>query len=137
MKGRPIVLFVIAAALLIPGSLFAHHSSAAYDAGKKVILKGVVKEWVYSNPHCILILDVKGEDGQVVQWTAETQAPSVIFAAGYRRDTFKAGEQVTVTVEPFKDGRPYGRVLGTVLADGKVLGPALSPPPTPGSAPQP
>jgi hypothetical protein len=136
MKRRPIVILAIAAGLLIPLSGLAHHSNAAYDAGKKLILKGTVKEWVYSNPHCILIFDVKGEDGQVVQWTAETQAPSVIFAAGYRRDTFKAGEQVTVTVEPFKDGRPYGRVLGTVLADGKVLGPALSPPPS-AAAPQP
>jgi uncharacterized protein DUF6152 len=137
MRRGLVIVSVAAIGLFLPLPLAAHHGGAAFDAGKKVTLKGTVKEWVYSNPHCILILDVKGEDGQVVQWTAETQAPSVIFAAGYRRDTFKAGEQVTVTVEPFKDGRPYGRVLGTVLADGKILGPALSPPPTPGAAPQP
>ena len=137
MKSRPVVILAIAAGLLMPRSWFAHHSNAAYDIGKKVILKATVKEWVYSNPHCILILEVKGEDGQVVQWTAETQAPSVIFATGYRRDSFKAGQQVTVTVEPFKDGRPYGRILGTVLADGKTLGPAASPPPNAGAAQRP
>jgi hypothetical protein len=130
MRSGWIVALIIAAGLVIPHSLFAHHSSAAYDIGKRVILKGTVKEWVYSNPHCMLILEVKSESGEVVLWTNETQAPSVIFPAGYRRDSFKFGQQVTITVEPFKNGQPYGRILGVVLADGKILGPALSPPPT-------
>lgn len=137
MRSGLVVALVVAAGLLIARPLFAHHSSAAFDAGKKVILKGTVKEWVYSNPHCFLMLEVKGEDGQVVQWVAETQAPSVIFAAGYRRDSFKPGHQVTVTVEPHKDGRPFGRIIGAVLADGKTLGPAASPPSAAGAAPQP
>ena len=137
IKMQSMVLLIVAAALLIPHSLFAHHSSAAYDIGNKITLKGTVKEWVYSNPHCFLILEVKGKDGEVVLWTNETQAPSVIFPVGYRRDSFKFGDQVSLTVEPFKDGRPFGRILGAVLADGKVLGPALSPPPTAGAATQP
>jgi hypothetical protein len=137
MRSGPVVALVIAARLLIAPPLFAHHSSAAFDAGKKLILKGIVKEWVYSNPHCFLMLEVKGEDGRAVQWVAETQPPSAIFAAGYRRDSFKPGHQVTITVEPFKDGRPFGRILGAVLADGKTLGPAASPPPAAGAAPQP
>ena len=137
MRSRPIVLLIVVAALSIQNPLLAHHSSAAFDAGKKVILKGTVKEWVYSNPHCMLLLDVKGQDGQIVQWLAETQPPASIFPVGYRRDSFKAGDQVTITVEPFKDGRPYGRIIGAVLADGKILGPATSPPSTPGAAPQP
>ena len=121
MRSGPVVLLTLAAALLIPLSLFAHHSSAAYDIGKKVILKGTVKEWVYSNPHCFLILEVKNEAGEVVLWTNETQAPSVIFTVGYRRDSFKFGDHVTITIEPFKDGQLFGRILGAVLADGKVL----------------
>ena len=137
MRNGRIVALTIAAGLLIPHSLFAHHSSAAYETGKRLILKGTVKQWVYSNPHCMLILEVKSENGEVVLWTNETQAPSVIFPAGYRRDSFKYGEQVTITVEPFKNGQPYGRILGAVLADGKVLGPALSPQPTAATAPQP
>jgi Family of unknown function (DUF6152) len=124
MKNSSLVLLVLAAALWIQLPLFAHHSSAAFDTGKRVILKGTVVEWVYANPHCMLIFDVKGEDGQVVQWTAETQPPASVFPAGFRKDSFRAGHQVTITVEPFKDGRPYGRLLQAVLADGKVLGTA-------------
>jgi hypothetical protein len=126
MRSGPVVVLAVAAGLLMPRPLVAHHSSAAFDSGKRVILKGTVKEWVYTNPHCFLMLEVRGEDGQNVQWVAETQPPSVIFAAGYRRDTFKPGDQVTVTVEPVKDGRPFGRILATVLPDGKTLGPASS-----------
>ncbi len=137
MRSKPVVLLIVAAALLIQGPVFAHHSSAAFDSGKKVILKGTVTEWVYSNPHCMLILEVKGPDGQMVQWTTETQPPASIFPVGYRRDSFKAGDQVTITVEPFKDGRPYGRIVAAVLADGKILGPATSPPSNAGAPPQP
>jgi hypothetical protein len=135
MKSRLVILLTVAAALLIQLPLFAHHSSAAFDTGKKVVLKGTVVEWVYANPHCMLIFDVKGEDGQVVQWTAETQPPASVFSAGYRKDSFRAGHQVTITVEPFKDGRPYGRILQAVLADGRVLGSEA--PPSAGAAPRP
>jgi hypothetical protein len=113
-------------ALLVAVPVFAHHGSASFDTGKRVTLKGTVTEWVYSNPHCLLKLDVKGEDGKVVPWIAEGQAPNVIFPAGYRKDTFKFGDQVTIIVEPFKDGRPIGRILQTTLADGKTLGAASS-----------
>jgi hypothetical protein len=125
--GR-VVGLAVAAGLWLSPVLVAHHSSSAFDTGKKIVLKGVVKQWVYSNPHCFLMIEVKGDNGDVVQWVAETQAPSVIFPAGYRRDTFKPGEQVTITIEPFKDGRPFGRILQTVLADGTTLGVASSPP---------
>jgi len=136
MKSGLVVALALTAALLIPSPMFTHHSTAAFDAGKRVTLKGTVKEWVYANPHCFLILDVKAEDGNVVEWTAETQPPTSIFPAGYRRDSFKFGDQVSITVEPFKDGRPFGRILGAVLADGKVLGAATSPPPA-NAAPRP
>lgn len=136
MRHR-LILPVVAVGLFIPGPLFAHHGSAAFDSGKKVTLQGTVKEWVFSNPHCLLRLEVTGEDGQPVQWIAEGQAPNVIFPGGYRRDSFKFGDRVTVTVEPVKNGRPLGRILQAVLADGKILGPANSALPAAGAAPQP
>jgi len=116
----------------MPQQLVAHHGSAAFDTGKTVILKGTVKEWVYSNPHCLLLIDVIGEDGRVTEWVAEGQAPNTIFPVGYRKDSFKPGDQVTITVEPVKTGRPMGRILEAVLANGKILGRASSagaPPP--------
>jgi len=136
MRTGLVIAAVVAAALLMPRPLSAHHGSAAFETGKRLALKGTVKEWVFSNPHCLLRLEVTGEDGQVVQWVVEGQAPNVIFPAGYRRDSFKAGDQVTVTVEPVKNGRPLGRIIAAVLADGRTLGVASgagapAPPPQP------
>jgi len=111
---------------LFSAPLAAHHGSAAFDTGKKVELKGTVVEWIYSNPHCLLKLEVAGPDGKVVQWIAEGQAPNVIFPGGYRRDSFKPGDQVTITVEPVKENQPMGRILAAVLANGTKLGRASS-----------
>ena len=126
MRRRSFTIWAVGAALLLPFSVSAHHGSAAFDAGKTVVLKGTVTEWIYSNPHCLLKLDVTGEDGRVVNWLAEGQAPNVIFPAGYRKGTFKPGDQVTVTVEPVKNNQPAGRILQVVLANGTVLGRASS-----------
>ena len=126
MRTWPVIVFVAAVALSNPLRLAAHHGSAAFDNGKVVVLKGTVKEWLFSNPHCLLKLEVTGPDGKVVQWIAEGQAPQIIYPAGYRKDSFKFGDQVTITVEPVKDGLPMGRILESVLADGKILGRASS-----------
>jgi hypothetical protein len=122
-KNR-LVVFALAVGLWMSVPLVAHHGSAAFDVGKRVTLKGTVKEWAYLNPHCLLTLVVTGDDGRSVQWVAETQAPNVVFPAGYRKDSFKPGDEVTIVVEPVKNGRPIGRILQAVLANGKTLGTA-------------
>ena len=135
MRTVRVIALVAACGLLVSVPLAAHHGAAAYDVGKQVVLKGTVVGWVYSNPHCLLSLDVKSDDGQVVRWIAEGQAPNVVYPVGYRKDSFNFGDQVTVTVEPVKNGRPMGRILAAVLADGTKLGVAnssgTSPAPTP------
>ena len=52
----------------------------------------------------------------------EAQAPNSIYPAGYRNNTFKPGDEVTVTINPVTNGRPYGRIDSVVLADGRRLG---------------
>ena len=123
---RLVMTLATAAGLAIPSIAVAHHGSAAFDTGKTAVLKGTVVEWIYSNPHCLLKINVKSEDGKEVLWVAEGQAPNVIFPGGYRKDTFKVGDQVAVTVEPVKNNQPMGRILQTVLSNGKVLGRASS-----------
>jgi hypothetical protein len=110
----------MAVAMAVP--LVAHHGNAAFDTGKRLTLKGTVTQWIYSNPHLLLTLDVKGEDGTPVRWLVESQAPNVMFPAGYRKDSFKPGDEVTIVAEPVKDGRPIGRIIQAVLASGWTLG---------------
>ena len=126
MRRWPVIVFAAVVGLLIRGPLLAHHGSAAFDTGKTVVLKGTVKAWLYSNPHCLLRLEVTDANGNVREWIAEAQAPNIIFPAGYRKDSFKPGDQVTITVEPVKENQPMGRILQAVLANGKTLGRASS-----------
>ena len=122
MKNRLVIALSVAVGLLAAVPLEGHHTGSTLLSETTVTLKGVVKNWLWSNPHCLLTLDVKGENGQVVQWVVEAQAPNSIYPAGYRSNSFKPGDEVTVTLNPVANGRPYGRIARVVLADGRTLG---------------
>jgi len=122
VRSRALLVLALASgALILSGPLFAHHGNAAFDAGKKVTLKGTVAEWVWANPHCWLKFDVKGDNG-VVRWVAETNNAPDMIERGWSKQSFKQGDEVTVTVEPVKNGNPVGRVLEVVLPNGQTLG---------------
>jgi hypothetical protein len=100
----------------------AHHGNVAFDTSKKFTLKAIVTEWFWANPHCFLKFDAQDEKGNVVHWVAETSNPSDMSNLGWSIRSFKPGDQVTVTVTPVRNGRPVGRVLQVVLANGQTLG---------------
>jgi hypothetical protein len=122
MRTTLIVALIAYAGLSVPAPLAAHHTGATIYSEDTITLKGTVKAWLWSNPHCLLTLDVTGEDGTVVEWLAELQAPNSIYPAGYRNNSFKPGDVVTVTLQPSADGRPHGRLSRVVFADGRTLG---------------
>jgi len=103
------------------GPLAAHHGSAAFDVGKQLSMKGTVTEWFWANPHCFLQFDVQGDDGKNVHWIAETSNPPDMVNAGWSKTSLKPGDQVTITVEPVKSGKPVAHLLEVKFADGKVL----------------
>jgi len=122
MRSRLIATAAVVIGLLtVSVSLFGHHGNAEFDIGKKVTVKGTVTKWSWSNPHCFLTFDAKGDNGQVVQWVVETQPPRSVTANGFGQYTFKPGDEVTVTLEPVKNGQPLGRMLEVVLPSGKKL----------------
>lgn len=114
-----LVLAVGSVAFSIP--LFAHHGTAAFQNEKRITVKGIVTEWLWSNPHCLLGVDVKGDDGNVVHWVGETQNPVSITNVGWSKAAIKVGDEVTVTIFPVKNGMPLGRVVSVVLPNGKTL----------------
>jgi hypothetical protein len=133
LKNQYISVFAAALCLLIVSvPLAAHHGSAVFDVGKKATMKGTVTEWFWANPHCFLKFDVQDENGQVVHWVAETSNPPDMINRGWTKYSFKAGDLVTVTLEPVKNGAPNGRVLQVVLPDGKTLGTGGGGTPAPG-----
>ena len=115
------VLLVSAVITAASAPLLAHHGSASFDTSKKVTLKGTVTEWLWANPHCFLKVDAKDDSGSVRNWNLELGNPTDMTAVGFKRTTFKAGDKVTVTVQPVKSGAPVGRLITVQLPDGTRL----------------
>lgn len=124
MRKRAVTLFALAGSLLMaPGPVVAHHSAAIFDddPAKRLELKGTVVQWAWANPHCFLQFDVKGKDGQTVRWVAETSNPLDMVNRGWSRRSFNAGDEVTVTLRPVRNGKPLGGLVQVAFADGRVL----------------
>lgn len=122
MKGKllqPVLLALAISIVSIP--LCAHHGNAVYDDTKTITLKGTVTQWAWSNPHCILHLDVTNESGQVVPWIVETENPTSMFNIGWTKTSMKPGDQVTVTAMQVKNGKPIGRIVDVLLPNGQKL----------------
>jgi hypothetical protein len=83
----------------------AHHSfSAEFDGTKPVTLKGIVTRVDWANPHVYFFVDVKDANGTVVNWGCETNGPNALIRQGWRRDSLKVGDEVTVDAYRAKDG---------------------------------
>src|SRR2546427_12452729 len=101
-------------------SLFAHHSFAAeYDANKPVTITGTVTKVEWMNPHARFYVDVKDADGKVANWNFELGAIPVLLKQGWRRDSLKLGDQVTVEGARAKDGSNSANARAVKLADGR------------------
>ena len=104
-------------ALSVP--LSAHHGTASFDTGKTVTVKGTVTEYVWSNPHVLVKVDAKDENGDVAHWVLEAQNPVTQAGRGWSKNTFKAGDEVSLDITPAKNNRPVGEIRGRIVINGK------------------
>jgi hypothetical protein len=113
----------VASALLTAGLLVgvgtakAHHSFAAeFDSKKPVKLEGVVTKVEWTNPHVWIYLNVKDEDGKVTNWGAELGPPHGLQNSGWRRETLKIGDRITVDGYLAKNGSSRVNARSVTLA---------------------
>ncbi|HEU4688368.1 MAG TPA: DUF6152 family protein [Vicinamibacterales bacterium] len=104
------------------GSLLAHHSPVMFDRTVRKTLVGKVVEFAWTNPHSSIQLDVPGANGSVERWGVEMGSPNSMAKAGWKSTLLKAGDTVTVVVNPLKSGEPGGIFVSITLADGRTLG---------------
>jgi Family of unknown function (DUF6152) len=121
MKSKMARIAMLAAmgAITSPVALWAHHGSAIYDETKAVVVKGVVTDWLWANPHCLLEFDVKDDKGQTAHWTAEVSNPPDMVARGWSRKMFKPGDEITAWMIAAKNGEPVGRIA-RIAVNGKT-----------------
>lgn len=112
--------------LLISAALFAHHGTfVSYDTSKPTTMKATVTEFHYTNPHMQLYFDVKDDNGNVTHWSGEGPDPAVLVQVGWGRKRTQAalapGREITITVNPARNGKPVGEVKNVVTAEGEVI----------------
>jgi hypothetical protein len=100
------ILIVTLLAVSVP--IFAHHGGAAYETDKSVIVKGTVTEYIWSNPHVFVKVDVKDDKGNVAHWIVEAQNPVSMMQIGWSKNTFKVGDEVEIDAMPARNGNPVG-----------------------------
>ena len=100
----------------------AHHSfDAQYDRGKTIVLKGTVTKVEWTNPHARFYVDVKDQNGKVVNWNMELGSPNGLRRAGWSRNTLSMGDEVAVTASLARDGSRMANAREVMLADGKKI----------------
>jgi hypothetical protein len=121
---RKAVVFAVGAALLVASApLVAHHSiSAEFDQSKPITFTGMVKQVDWMNPHIYTHVEVKNPDGSVVVYKVEGGPPNSLFRQGWRRDSLKPGDVVTVTGVRAKIETSMNIGLATITtSDGKRI----------------
>ncbi len=117
----------IAAFAAIAASVFAvqaeaHHSFAMFDHEKRIAVSGTVKEFEWTNPHAwIHIVSVDAASGRNVDWSFEMGSVGQIAAQGWKSDSIKPGDKITVEAHPLKDGSRGGQYQSVKFADGRVI----------------
>jgi hypothetical protein len=119
---------LVLAALVLPRPAAAHHAvTPFYEENKTVAIQGVVKKFIFKNPHSLLVIDVVDEKGEHTEWEIELGAPIILGKAGWTPDTVKAGDFIKATGRPSKAPGTHGlsSMAGATVtkADGSKLGP--------------
>ena len=119
MKAAPLFVFAVASSLSLPVPSFAHHSFAAeYDQHNPVSFKGVVTKLDWMNPHVYFYVDAADKDGKPVHWACEAGNPNALARRGWKKNSLKAGDEITVQGYRAKDGTYTVNARSITLADG-------------------
>ncbi len=114
----------ILAMLAMSAVLWAHHSpSAIFDMKNPASLKGTVTKLDWVNPHIVLYMDVKGDDGNTVSWKFESNPPMYFRKVGVTRADFAAavGQEVTVKCLKAIDGSKYAYLVAIAFPNGNLI----------------
>ena len=119
MRFKRAVLMVVASLLFLPTLVLAHHAlQAQFDMKQTITLTGAVTKIDWSNPHVRLYLEVKGES-KTVTWELYMASPNQQIMNGWKIDTYRRGDHVTVDAYPARNGSNVGFARKVTAVSGR------------------
>jgi hypothetical protein len=103
-----LALMAAAAAIAAAGAARAHHSFAMFDQERPIEIAGVVVDFRYTNPHSLILVDVKDKDGESTVWNLEGPPPSMLVRDGVTAKTIKPGDELILMIDPLRTGAAGG-----------------------------
>jgi hypothetical protein len=120
MKALFVPVVVTLALVSGAAQLSAHHSWPV-SREQLVTVKGTVTAFEWANPHPMITLEVRSDDGKVEKWLIGGPAINRMEANGWTKSTVKTGDVITGTGYQFSDGQKILRLERIVFADGKEM----------------
>ena len=123
MSRRTLLIagLAVVAGLSISNTARAHHGSAAWGT-TEITLKGTVVDYVWRNPHVLLIWNSTDDSGKVVRWTGEVASPESMMADdSWTKETFKPGDELVLIVRRAKSGAPNTVIDQIKKVDGTMV----------------
>jgi hypothetical protein len=126
MKPLSLIMTAAAGALLATapagvGPALAHHSFNMFALDKVVTMTGTVTDYRYQMPHVWIYMLTSAPTGEQQHWGFECHSPNLVARKGWKINTLKPGDKITVLMHPMKDGSEAGSAINVVLPNGQTL----------------
>jgi hypothetical protein len=125
MNKRTLGAVIFSAWLLASGAALAHHSlSGVYDIRGSGEVTGTIKSVEFINPHGVMTLEVPNDDGGMTEWQLTTGSANTLQSLGFGDDgpnTVLAGDVVTITYFPARNGKPLGFIRSITLSGDRTI----------------
>jgi hypothetical protein len=125
MNKRKLGAVIFSAWFLASGAALAHHSlSGVYNIRGSGEVTGVIKSVEFINPHGVMTLEVPGDDGTMTEWQLTTGSANTLQSLGFGDDgpnTVLAGDVVTITYFPARNGKPLGFIRSITLSGDRTI----------------
>ncbi len=114
-------LLAVAVLPVLETPVLAHHGTAIWST-EEITVTGTVVEYIWRNPHVMLVWNTKDTSGKVVRWTGEVASPESMMAdAGWTRNTFKTGDELVFIIRQTKSGAPNSVIDQIKRPDGTTV----------------
>jgi hypothetical protein len=122
-KSRLVLsVLTVATAAAVPLVASAHHAFAAeFDRNQPIEITGNVTKVEWMNPHARIYVDVTDANGATVNWNLEMGSPNGLMRRGWRRDSLKPGDKVTITGWRARNNPLVGNIDDVILPDGTKI----------------